>query len=209
MQPLHGIGAALLAGGAGRRMGADKATLPFAGGTLGGNAARLLLTLFDDVMVVRRGDQPAPAWPPGVRVVTDPDDTPRSALTGIATALRHARRPWLFVMACDMPHPDPRLIGGLCRMALAAGPEVRLVVPEAGGVVHPLHAVYHRSLLAPLTAAIAQGDLRVQAFARQHGLAVAEARLRGWDPSLAGLDNLNTPDELDRARRQSGDRNTT
>jgi len=180
------ISGVLLAGGASRRMGTDKAALPFAGGTLGGNAANLLVTLFDDVAVVERGDMLRHLWPPTVRRVVDPLNAPRAALTGIASALLHARREWVFVIACDMPYPCPELIIGLCETALSAPPEVRMVVPETGSVVHPLHAVYHRSLLADLHGAVSRNEMRVQRFARTHGKIVPEADLKQWNPTLNG-----------------------
>ncbi len=193
------ISGALLAGGASRRMGTDKARLPFSGGTLGNNAAHLLTTLFEDVLVVERADNLRPDWPTEIRQLRDPLDAPKAALTGIATALLHARHPWVFVMACDMPFANRKLIAGLCQTALSADPGTRLVVPQTEGVVHPLHAVYHRSLLADLHGAIGRGEMRVQAFARRHGTPVTEADLKRWNPTLDGLTNVNTREEFDLA----------
>ena len=198
--PFPTMSAALLAGGASRRMGTDKARMPFAGGTLGGNAAQLLTTLFDDVLVVERADNLRTDWPSQIRRVRDPLDAPRASLTGITTALLHARHPWVFVMACDMPFANRGLISGLCNTALSGNPGLRLVVPEAEGVVHPLHAVYHRSLLADLRGAISRGEMRVQAFAKHHGTLVSDSTLKQWDPTLDGLANVNTQEEFNHAQ---------
>jgi molybdopterin-guanine dinucleotide biosynthesis protein A len=199
---IPGVTGALLAGGASRRMGTDKATLAFAGGTLGGNAAHLLQQLFNRVLVVERADQQRPQWPTSLVRVCDPKASPQAALSGIASALKAADTPWVFIMACDMPTPSAALIRGLCSAALSGPPGTNMWVPETGGVFHPLHAVYHCSLLAPIEATMAAGNLRVQGFARRFGKTIPEAQLRIWNPDLSGLDNLNTPEALAAARQR-------
>lgn len=203
--PVPGVSGALVAGGAGRRMGADKALLPFAGGPLAERALAVLTALFDDVLVVERGGGRDHRWPAGVRRVTDPDGSVPSALNGIATALAHARHPWVAVLACDLPFPSPDLLRGLCRTALTAHPAPRMVAPRTGKVFHPLVAVYHRDLLGAIRERIAGGRLRVQELAREAALPVDETALRAWDPELAGLINVNTPEELAAARSRAGE----
>jgi len=151
--------------------------------------------------VVERADAKRDSWPTHLHRVCDPSDAPQAALTGIISALRNARQPWVFVMACDMPTPCPKLIDGLCATALAGDPAVRLWVPSVDGVVHPLHAVYHRDLLPLLEQRLSDGNLRLQPFARKYGQAVTEEALKRWNPTLDGLDNLNTPEALAAARQ--------
>lgn len=195
-----GVSGALLLGGASRRMGRDKAGLVVGGVAMGRRALAVLLGLFDDVLTVDRPGRPARRTPPGARRVLDPADAPPAALAGIATALAAARHRWVFVLACDMPFPHPALIRGLALRARAGGNRARVVAPSVGGVLHPLCAVYHGGLLPEVRARLAAGNFRVQDLARTHGEPVDEATLRGWDPDLAGLVNVNTPEELRAAR---------
>ena len=131
--------------------------------------------------------------------MTDRAEFPVCALSGIHAALEAAAHPWVLVMAADLPFPSVALATGLIDIALERG-EPTLVVPEVGGVVHPLVGVYHRSLAREIARRIGNGELRVQALARECGHLVPEPTVRGWDPELAGLINVNTPDELAGAR---------
>lgn len=206
---MPGVSGALLLGGASRRMGTDKAALAVTGGVpMALRALAVLGGLFRDVLAVDRpGRASAVALPPGVRAAADPAGAPPCALAGIAGALAAARAPWVFVLACDMPFPSPLLIRGLARMALdlpGGGP--RAVVPRAGGVLHPLCAVYHRDLLETVRARLAAGDLKAGALAEAAGAVVAEDALRALDPALAGLINVNTPDDLAAARHRAAAR---
>lgn len=195
-----GVTGALLAGGASRRMGADKAMLPVDGQPMGQRALAVLSTLFDEVLVVEnlRGSA-RPPWPAPARVVFDPPDAARSALTGIRTALESATHPWVFVLACDVPFASVPLIRGMCTVALHADPPPKMVVPRTGTLVHPLVAVYHRDLLGEVSTRIQQGIFRVQELAEAFALFVEEGDLKRWDPNLSGLVNINTPEELQMA----------
>ena len=197
---LPGITGALLAGGASRRMGTDKAMLPVGGQPMGHRALSALTALFDEVLVVenRAGDA-RPPWPPPARVISDPPDAPRCALTGISTALAAATHPWVFILACDLPFASVPLIRGICTLALHTRPAPKIVVPRTGTLVHPLVAVYHRDLLEEVSTRIQKGSLRVQELAAAFALFVEEADLKKWDPNLSGLVNINTPEELQTA----------
>ncbi|MFQ5509601.1 MAG: molybdenum cofactor guanylyltransferase [Leptospirillia bacterium] len=201
--PISGVSGALLAGGQSRRMGTDKAVLNLGGVALAERGLAVLSTLFDDILAVDRpvrdpGAHKRPPWPAGVRAVADPECLPACALTGILGALAAARYPWVMVLACDMPFPSAALIRGLCRTAMAES--APLVVPRAGGMLHPLCAVYHRDLAPEIQKRIEAGRLKVGELAKNHARIVEEADLTVWDPSLAGLVNLNTPEEFEAAR---------
>ena len=89
---------AVLLGGASSRMGRDKALLEWEGEALVVRQARLLASLFDEVLLV--GGEP-PAAAPGRRVQDVPGA--RSALRGIVGALGAASTPWVLVTATDLP----------------------------------------------------------------------------------------------------------
>jgi molybdopterin-guanine dinucleotide biosynthesis protein A len=188
--------AAILAGGASRRMGRPKALIEVEGSTLverTWNVLDRLRPLITEVFVV--GVRPEYV---DLGLHSVPDERPGSGpLGGIATALRHAAEERTLVVACDMPHLSTRLLDA---MLLAAGDE-DVLVPDSGAVgclqLEPLHAIYRRSCLAAIDSCLARGVLKTTAF--YHDVRVRrldDEWVRRYDPELASFVNVNTPDEL-------------
>jgi molybdopterin-guanine dinucleotide biosynthesis protein A len=180
----------LVAGGPGRRMGADKAHLPFRGEPLAARCARLLSEVCDQV-IVASGDGRRLAWL-GLPQVADVMPG-RGPLGGLVAGLEASGRPMVAALAADMPFASPalfRLLAGLLGDQDAAVP-----VTERGP--EPLHAVY---------AAAAAGTLRVELEAGRLALHQALDVLRvrwvdreGWepvDPNGRFAVNLNRPEDF-------------
>lgn len=183
------VWAAVLAGGRSSRMGRDKASLEIGGRTLLGGLLEVLDRTFPRVALVmgapREGD------PAGREYLHDtvPDQGP---IGGLAAALDWCGADYLFLIACDMPFPDPLLM-----RLMADAPDAAMVVPEAGGRLHPLHARYARSMRGRVAAAIAAGRRSMGAlFDASTDVKITEAvmELHGVDPARA-LRNVNTPGE--------------
>ncbi len=185
----HAVTCGILAGGAGSRMGTNKALLPFRGRPLLERQLGVLRPIFERVVVA--ASDPAPYAPFRVEVV--PDLLPeRCALTGIHAVLSAARTAHAFVLACDMPFLNPRLIESL----LAGCETWDAVVPETEGGPEPLHAVYSRGCLAAIEACAGRGAWRVPEFYPQvrvdrRRVLPGEWEVEGRSPFL----NANTPDE--------------
>ncbi|MHB8732463.1 MAG: molybdenum cofactor guanylyltransferase [bacterium] len=175
---------AILAGGESRRMGRDKAFLPFGGTTLVERVAARLREAGADVLVVTNDPEPYEAL--GLRTV--PDALPeRRSLVGIYTAVRHAGGP-AFVCGCDMPFLCPPLIrhmDGLARSADVVIPRVR--------DYEPLHAVYTPACLEPITRVLAAGDRNADLLREVNARVLDADELRRFDPDLQSLVNVNTP----------------
>ena len=187
MSRLGNVSAALLLGGASTRMGRDKAQLPVAGEAAATRLAKLLASVFEEVLLVG-GDAPADA--PGRRVADLAG--PRCALRGLVTALDAAREERVLVLATDLMAMTPDVL-----LALVAYPEADAIVPRQGGFAHPLCALYRR---APALAA-ARTALASDALALKHLLAQLSVRwlegddLAAVDPAGVALGNVNTPEE--------------
>jgi molybdopterin-guanine dinucleotide biosynthesis protein A len=189
-----GIAGALLLGGASERMGADKAALEIGGEASALRTARLLASLFEEVLLVGGA---APPGTPG-RSVPDPPG-PRCALRGLVAALDAARAPRVLVVATDLPGLTADLL-----LALIALPEADAALPRGPSGRHePLCALYRRESVLPLARArLAAGKLAL------HGLLdelptttlLQGAELAAFDPDGAVLANANTPEEWARAR---------
>lgn len=96
----------VLAGGASRRMGTDKARLPRDGWPFAVHLCGLLESLGLRAVLVRRAPDDGLPWvhPDGrpVDVLLEPDDGSRHPLCGVVAALVHAAGPALIV-PCDLP----------------------------------------------------------------------------------------------------------
>ena len=114
-------------------------------------------------------------------------------LGGICTALEETRNSYIFVMACDMPKPDLRLIA---QMASHIG-QAQVVVCEHEGKLETMFAFYHRSCLPVFVRMLKENRRQPrQAFAE---LQVHTIRLT-QEQAGAAFTNLNTPEDLDRWR---------
>jgi len=185
---LQEISAALLLGGASRRMGCDKATLSLRGVPLATHLARLLAPLFGELLLV--GGAP-PADTPGRRV-TDPE-APPCALRGLVGALEAAATERVLLVATDLPALSADLL-----LALVALPGADAVVPRApDGRLQPLCALYRReATLAMAHRNLAGGRLRLGALMEALTLRVLEGEdLLRVDPGGRALTNVNTPEQ--------------
>jgi molybdopterin-guanine dinucleotide biosynthesis protein A len=76
-----------------------------------------------------------------------------------------------------------------------------VVIPRVGGQYETLHAVYRKTCLPPIEERLTQGRLKITDFFGAVRVAVIEeAELTPYgDPAVVFM-NVNTPEELERAR---------
>lgn len=187
---------AIQAGGESRRMGQDKALLPFLGKPLIQRVIERLSRLADELFVTT--NQPEAYRFLGLPLV--PDAIPgRGALGGLFTALSAARQPLVAVVACDMPFASPRLLEAERSLLLATGSDA--VIPQTEGGMEPFHAVYRREACLPaIQAAMAADRWRVDAWFSQVRLRLMlPQEVRPHDPGGIAFWNVNTPQELAQA----------
>lgn len=195
---LAGVTGVLLAGGTSRRMGRDKRWLELEGSTLFARALSVLDDLFPEVLI-----SVADALPEGVevahRVVTDliPNC---AALGGLYTGLSLATHPRVFVAACDMP----LLSAPVIRAMVERDPRADVVMASLSYGLQPMHAVYSKRCLPHLEAMARAGTLKIQDMVQRAGLViriVAEDELRPIDAHALSFLNINTPADLELARK--------
>ena len=121
----------VLAGGASKRMGQDKAHLLIGGKAMGTRVAEVLKAGgCEPVTIVGKGeDLRALGFP--VLLESRPD---RHPLFGVAAAMRNAKGPHILIAPCDLVHLDPETV----RHLLAKGAPC---VASGGDRIHPLLAV--------------------------------------------------------------------
>jgi molybdopterin-guanine dinucleotide biosynthesis protein A len=169
---------AVLAGGAGRRMGGPKPLARLGGRPLIAWPLAAAAAAGLDAVVVAKADTPLPAL--HVEVWLEPD-APRHPLLGIVTALERAGGP-VIAAGCDQPWLPAELLAALAAAPGAAAPGVQ-------GAPAPLPARYELAALPALRAALA-----AEAPLRRTLAALTPALVELADPgALAGV---NTPEEL-------------
>jgi molybdenum cofactor guanylyltransferase len=179
--------AAVLAGGASRRMGRPKAALPYGAGTLLEFQTARLAAIFEEVLVVAK-ELPSFAAGPA-RIVLD-GAAEHAAIHGLARALEEARDR-AFVLAVDMPAMPESVIRAIAERGLQS--DAAALLPRAGGRLQPLSGVWRRSALPAARRRIAAGDLALQDLAEEVGAEIFEEReWRVLDPSGNAFENLNT-----------------
>jgi molybdenum cofactor guanylyltransferase len=183
----------VLAGGRSVRMGSDKASRPFLGGTLLSHAIARFGTPGAPVLVSTRA--PDVEVPPAVVPVLDAEPG-LGPLSGLAALLARAPAPWLLVMPVDLP-VFPADCGSVL-LASAGGHDA--VVLSWKGRVEPFPALVARGLKTVVDDLLRRGLRRADAFHAHARCRVLEfeTAFPGADPAAAFL-NVNTPEELARA----------
>jgi len=184
----------VLNGGAGRRMGSDKADLRLRGARVLATLCELLADRLGGVMVV--GREPKGVDMPAC-VPWYPDDRPGlGPLAGIATALRLAaaggRAKGILVVACDMPAVDGPLVEHLLSGRDPRRGQATVAVNGTTGRLEPLFGVYEAHARDSIEKSLDASSLSVSEWCRR-----SEVKVLPVPQAMAcGLVNVNTPDDL-------------
>lgn len=184
-----GVTGIILAGGASRRMGTDKALLSLDGHPLIEIISDRLRSVVDEVIVVadngHRFELFADRWVadiyPGV-----------GTLGGIHAGLKAASYHRTLIVGCDMPFLNVPLLDWFSNALVGYD----LVVLKQGEQMETLHAAYSKSCLYAVEEAIKSGKRRVNSFYHQvkaRFVDPAEIEALGFD--LISFRNINTSNE--------------
>jgi molybdopterin-guanine dinucleotide biosynthesis protein A len=172
----------------------------------------------DEILFVANDAPRSPL--PEVRVV--PDEMPNTgSLGGLYSGLNAAGNELALAVACDMPFLNPALLRFL--ITLSSGYDVIIPSvhnaqkPERPGIgqdtakrldLHPLHALYRKTCLAPMREAIGRNDLRMISFYEGLRVKIVEqGEIERFDPEHLSFWNVNTPEELNRAQEFAARKN--
>lgn len=196
--PVAGVVGVVLAGGASRRMGREKAALPIEGQPLLRRAVSRLRLALAEVIVI--GHPTLAPLVPDTRIIEDAWPG-RGPLGALATALQATDAEWVLLTACDMPFTQPALVREMARLALT-DQTADAIVLRGLHRLEPLHAVYRRACQPTALERLASADvslLGLLATLRIHEVAPEVAQR--LDPSGISSFNANTPEEWQRALR--------
>ncbi len=181
------------AGGESRRMGQDKALMPFLGQPLIQYIVKGLSSIADEMIVTT--NQPEAYQFLGLPLF--PDTKPgRGALGGLYTALSSASHPLVAVIACDMPFANPGLAAYQAR--LIESEDVDVAIPQLLTGYEPLHAVYRRETCLPSVEwAIDNNQWKlISWFSKVRVRSLSLEECNPFDPQELAFYNVNTPEEL-------------
>ena len=194
MNDALGVTAFVLAGGKSSRMGSDKAFVQLGGETLLAKALKLARVVTEEVRIV--GD--AGKFTAFGRVVEDVYRN-QGPMGGIHAALSGSSTELNLILAVDLPFVEASFLQYLLSRARESGAMVTL--PRAAQHLQPLCAIYQRAF-----AAVAEESLRNvrnkidSLFARVRTCVIDEDELMRGGFSSAIFRNLNTQDDLEKAR---------
>jgi len=182
------------AGGKSTRMGGrPKALIQLGGRSIVERVVAALTPVVDDVLVVTNTPELYAFL--GLPMVADvyPD---HGSLGGIYSGLSAAGE-IAFTVACDMPFLHPEVV----RLVVARAGEGDVVIPRVGEQLETMHAAYGKACLPHIEERLRAGRLKIVGFFdRVRVVEIGEAEVaRFRDPAVAFM-NVNTPDELERAR---------
>ncbi|TLN20184.1 molybdenum cofactor guanylyltransferase [bacterium] len=184
------------AGGESRRMGRNKALVPFLGRPLVQRVLERLRPLADEVLIttnLREGFEDL-----GVPLVADAFPG-LGALGGLYTAVWAASHPLVIVVACDLPFANADLLR--YQLDLLEREALDVVIPGSLERREPLHCVYRKETCLPhIKSALVQGEKRlISWFPHVKVRFVPPEELQQFDPLGLAFQNINSQDELEKA----------
>ena len=189
------------AGGRSTRMGgAPKALMELGGRRIVERVVAAIAPVVDDLLVVTN----TPDLYDFLRLPMVGDVFPdHGSLGGIYSGLKAAPGEAAFTVACDMPFLTPEVV----RLVVAHAGEADVVIPRTGDQLETLHASYAKRCLPHIEERLRSGRLKIVGFFDAvRVLEIPEASVRSLaDPAVVFM-NVNTPDELERARELEGRR---
>jgi molybdopterin-guanine dinucleotide biosynthesis protein A len=190
----------ILAGGKSKRMGQDKALMPFLGRPLILRIIKRIQPLSEDMFVMTT--RPAELAFLGIPVHSDLG-TGQGALGGLYSSLLKATKPFLAIVGCDMPFASAALFEYEHDLMIATGADV--VIPSTATGLEPLHATYRRETCLPVIRAALEAEERkiIAWFPKVKVHVIPPEVTARYDPHQLAFCNLNTPEEYRQAEAQA------
>lgn len=192
----------LQAGGKSTRMGRDKALVPFLGMTLIEYILHQTKGLGQDTIIITN----SPDDYRFLHLPLFPDVIPDwGALGGLYSAIFHAPQKNCLVLACDMPFVNLPMLEHFFSLLPGHDAVIPHLDPTGNKMpvfAEPFRAVYRKTCLEPIKAAMDAGQRRVISFFNQaHIRFVTRTEIEPFDPDLKTFFNVNTPEELLKAEQ--------
>jgi len=187
----------ILAGGKSSRLGRSKALQLIGDRSLIQRVIdRLAIISTEIIIATARGEEITCSSDVRVRTVADVHPG-KGPLAGIQSGLIASTDSRAIVVSCDIPFVSVSLLeymSGICS-------EFDVVVPQIGTKAEPLCAVYSKNCVAPISALLKQNELKIiRLFPMVRVRYIEEDEIDRFDPGHLSFFNINSQDDLDRAR---------
>jgi len=188
----------ILAGGKSSRLGQNKALQVIGGKSLIQWVVDRLAILSTEIIIATVHGKTIPCSST-VRIKTVADIHPgKGPLAGIYSGLVASSNSQAIVVGCDTPF----LSVGLLEYMTQICSTFDVVVPRVKKKVEPLCAVYSKSCLAPIRGLLEQNELSIsRLFNMVNVRYIEENEINNFDPEHLSFFNINSQDDLERARR--------
>ncbi|MHA1925035.1 MAG: molybdenum cofactor guanylyltransferase [Candidatus Thorarchaeota archaeon] len=190
---------AILAGGNSTRFKSEKSLASFRGKPLISHMIDIAKKLSHEVLVVVSNEDSELALEDlakDTRVVIDPDDAVRCALTGALTAFEHTQTDYTLLLPVDTPLANVSLLTTLFQLRNDHG----AVVPSwPSGYIEPLHSVYLAEHAYSIGIEIVDEErykMRDMLDRLTNVLYISTLALAEFDSELVTFSNANTESEL-------------
>jgi molybdopterin-guanine dinucleotide biosynthesis protein A len=185
-----GMTGIILAGGGSSRFGSDKAFIEIKGLPLIKRQIKFLKKIFKKIIIIT--NNPKKYHFRGIRIFQDiiPEKGP---LGGIYSGLMNSDTLYNFVVACDMPNLNLKLI----RYMIRQKNNFDVVVPRIKKGFEPLFAVYSKNCIRPLYETLNSRNLRIRNFFKKIMVRVIneDEILKFGNPDILFM-NINTKIDL-------------
>lgn len=188
---------AISAGGQSSRMGTDKSFVEVAGQPIIDRVMSRVADLGqrETILITNQPEDYAHLGLPMY-----PDVMPgKGSLGGIYTALHYSTQPHTLVVACDMPFLNEDLLRYMLNLI---DDTVDVMVPRVDKYPQGLHAIYSQACLRPIKEQLDADRLKVIGFyGKVRVRYLDEDDYKRFDPGGRAFMNINTPGDLEEARR--------
>jgi len=196
------ISGIILAGGKSIRLGHDKILEKVGNASLLEQVISRLDSLTRDIIIVTAEERTflPLAGHPKIRITSDilPG---QGSLGGIYTGLVRSDTFYNLVVAADMPFLNEPLLKYMIEVADGFD----FVLPRVRSYYEPLHAIYSRNCIAPIEAIFQRGrKVIIDLFDHVKVRFIEAEEIERFDPEHLSFFNVNTKEDLERARRIAG-----
>ncbi|MBW1696540.1 MAG: molybdenum cofactor guanylyltransferase [Deltaproteobacteria bacterium] len=192
----YSLSGVILAGGMSKRFsGKEKALLTVGESRIIDRIFAIFQEIFEEIILVTNNPLCFLEW--NANIVTDIFSI-RSALTGIHAGLFYSTYSHAFFCACDTPFLKKEIVNYVISCVT---PKLDVILPATSAGLEPLCAVYSKNILPAIEKHLSTGDYKIaHAIKKCRIHRIPESELRYRDPKLLSFFNVNTPEDLKKAK---------
>jgi molybdopterin-guanine dinucleotide biosynthesis protein A len=193
----------ILAGGKSLRLGRSKALQAIGGKSLIQWVVDRLTILSTEIIIATAHGEAIPCSS-AVRIKTAADIYPgKGPLVGIYSGLIASSNSRAIVVGCDTPFLSVSLLEYMTQVCFTFD----VVVPRIKNKLEPLCAVYSKNCLDPIQGLLKQDERRIRKlFGMVKVNYIEEDEINRFDPEHLSFFNINTQDDLERARKLAAEK---